>query len=60
VFISLAAGATHTPAPSRRAGTSSYQDTGRSPGSFFFFWVWSWGWNGFSVSHSMALALTYP
>ncbi len=42
------------------AGTSSYQDTGRSPGSFFFYWVWSWGWNGFSVSPSIALALTYP
>ncbi len=42
------------------AGTTSYNDTGRNPNTFYFYWVWSWGWNGFSTSSSITLALTFP
>ncbi|MCC6386232.1 MAG: S8 family serine peptidase [Dehalococcoidia bacterium] len=42
------------------AGTTTYNDTGRTANTFYFYWVWSWGWNGFSVSPAIALALTYP
>ncbi|MFN8507659.1 MAG: S8 family serine peptidase [Dehalococcoidia bacterium] len=42
------------------AGTTTYNDTGRTANTFYFYWVWSWGWNGFSVSPDISLALTYP
>ena len=42
------------------AGTTSYNDTGRNPNTFYFYWVWSWGWNGFSTAPGITLALTYP